>query len=112
MIPAPDLFALTHGWSGLALGYASVQAPMLAGLWRARATAHRLLLSPLIAAPMCALAGVGMALASPLLHGLGIAPSGLLHLAAGGALFAGVGYVGGRSLGHRPPVDTAAVHQR
>ena len=30
--------ALTHGWSGLAMAYAAVQLPMLAGLARGRAS--------------------------------------------------------------------------
>ena len=32
--------AVVHGWSGFALAYAAVQAPMVAGLIRARAHWH------------------------------------------------------------------------
>ena len=109
---ASDLGALAHGWSGLAFAYASVQAPMLAGMLRARAAFHRLLLSPLIAAPATVLAGIGMTLAGPTLRGFGVAPAGLWHLAAGAALCAGIGYVTGRSIGGDRRPGSAPVHQR
>jgi len=52
--------ALTHGWSGLALTYAAVQVPMVVGLTRARAQLHHYLVSPLVAAPLTAVAAVGL----------------------------------------------------
>jgi|GEM_PF-361725 len=112
MLSALNITALTHGWSGLAVAYASVQAPMLMGMLRARAAFHHLLLSPVIAAPVTVIAGIGMALAGPALQGLGLAPSGLLHLAAGGALCAGMGYITGRSIGRGAAPAPAAFHQR
>ncbi len=88
--------ALTQGWSGLAFAYAAVQAPMLAGLIRGRAQLHKVLLSPVIAAPLTAAAGVGMALATPLLAGFGVAQNGLVQLAIGTAISTAIGYAGGR----------------
>jgi hypothetical protein len=110
MVEASSLEALTHGWSGLALAYASVEVPMLVGMVRARAAWHRLLLSPLLAAPMTVAAGIGMALAAPALRGLGLA-SGLWQLSVGFGLCAGIGYVSGRSL-WRSTGTVASVHQR
>jgi hypothetical protein len=112
MIPTSNVVALTHGWTGLALAYGSVQAPMLAGLWRARAALRQLMFSPFIAAPLTAAAGIGMALASPALHGLGLAPDGLSHLAVSGVMCAGLGYVTGRSIGRHRGLPTSSVHQR
>jgi Type IV secretion-system coupling protein DNA-binding domain len=112
MFSATDISALTHGWSGLAVAFASVQAPMVAGMLRARAAMSRLLISPVIAAPVTALAGIGMMLAGPVLRGLGLAPSGLLHLAAGGALCAGMGYMAGRSFARGVVPALTAFHQR
>jgi hypothetical protein len=111
MIEASPLEALTRGWSGLAVGYASVQVPMLVGMVRARAAWHRLLLSPLLAAPMTAVAGIGIAMVAPALRGLGLASSGLGQLSVGFCLCAGLGYVSGRSL-WRGTGMLASVHQR
>ncbi|HEX2790681.1 MAG TPA: type IV secretion system DNA-binding domain-containing protein [Steroidobacteraceae bacterium] len=112
MLAVVPITALTHGWFGVALAYASVQAPMLAGMLRSRAAVSRLLLSPVIAAPVTAFAGLGMALAGSALQALGLAPSGLLHLAAGGALYGGIGYLAGRSIGRAPAAAATAWHQR
>jgi Type IV secretion-system coupling protein DNA-binding domain len=107
-----DISALTHGWPGLAVAYGSVQAPMLVGMVRARAAIHRLLLSPLVAAPVLVVAGIGTALAGPALQRLGLAPSSLWDLAAGSALCAGMGYFAGRSFGRSAPTVPASLHQR
>ena len=90
-------FALAHGLSGIVCAYASVQAPMLAGLARGRAAAHRYLASPLVAAPLTGIAGLGMAAAAPMLAGLGIVPHGLVEIALGTGLGATLGYAGGRA---------------
>ncbi|HEY6451660.1 MAG TPA: type IV secretion system DNA-binding domain-containing protein [Steroidobacteraceae bacterium] len=97
-----SLYALTHGWAGLGMGFATVQGPMLAAMIRARAGLDRLLLAPLVAVPVTVAAGVGIALISPALHGLGAAPSGLAELAFGGALSAGLGYAAGRGFAAAP----------
>jgi hypothetical protein len=105
-----DFLALTHGWSGLALGYASVQAPMWAGLIRGRAAPHKYFLSPLIAAPLTAIVGIGMTAASPLLAGLGFAQHGMLQFALGTAVSMALGYAGGRV--EAEPVSNPKIHQR
>ena len=86
-----DISALTHGWSGLAVAYSSVQAPMLFAMVRARAGIDRLLLSPFLAAPVLVITGIGTALAGSALQRLGLSASGLWDLAAGSALCAGMG---------------------
>ena len=45
------LNALSHGWSGLVFGYATVQGPMLTALVRSRAQLRKLLWSPVMAIP-------------------------------------------------------------
>jgi len=91
--------ALMHGWPGLLSAYAAVQGPMLAGMVRARASWRRLLLAPLMAAPVTVASGLGLALLAPALSGLGIARGSWLQLAAGIGLSAALGYVSGRAFG-------------
>jgi hypothetical protein len=91
------LETLAHGWSGIALAYASVQAPMIAGLARGRAELHRYWTSPVLAAPLTAVAGIGMALATPVLTNLGVAQHGAVKLALGTAFSMALGYAGGRA---------------
>ncbi|MGO9804971.1 MAG: type IV secretion system DNA-binding domain-containing protein [Steroidobacteraceae bacterium] len=91
--------ALMHGWPGLLSGYLAVQGPLLAGFIRARAPWARLLLAPLIAAPLTVLSGAGMTMLTPLMSGLGIGSDGAVQLAAGLAVSAALGYVTGRTLG-------------
>jgi len=102
--------ALTHGWSGLALGFASVQAPMLVGLIRGRAPAYEYLISPILAAFFTAGVRIGMAAATPLLAGLGVARHGLLQFALGTAVSMAIGYAGGRAAAER--VIDPKIHQR
>jgi hypothetical protein len=87
--------ALTHGWSGIALGYAAVQVPMIAGLMRARAQFHHYLLSPVIAAPLTAVAAAGTALSSSLLAHMGFASHGFVALTVAVGFSAALGYAGG-----------------
>jgi hypothetical protein len=110
MPAASMLNALTHGWSGLGVAYATVAAPMLAGMMRAHTRVSELLLTPLLAAPVTALAGIGMGLAGPALDGLGLVSSGLPHLAVGAAMSAGLGYAAGRVFGRHGVAATS--HQR
>ena len=95
--------ALTEGWSGLALSYAAVQAPMLAGLARGRAELHKFLLSPAIAAPLTAAVGVGMAVSTPLMAGIGVAQHGLIPFALATSLSTAIGYAGGRAMSRGLP---------
>jgi hypothetical protein len=94
-----QLIALAHGWSGLALGYASVQLPMMAGMLRERASLQRLLWCPILALPATALFSWSVTLATPALRGLGMEMSGPWHLAANIALCAGAAFLGGRLIG-------------
>ena len=89
--------ALTQGWHGLALSFAAVQGPMIAGLWRARASLHQFLLSPVVAVPLAAAVGIGAEAMSPLLDGL--APGGALTFALGMGASAAAGFRGGKWMG-------------
>jgi len=89
--------ALMQGWSGLALTYAAVQAPMIAGLIRVRAQFHHYLLSPLVAAPLTAVAAVGIAVSNYGLARLGLASHGMVQLITATGLGAALGYAGGVS---------------
>jgi hypothetical protein len=104
------LNALTHGWSGLALGYATVQGPMLTALVRNRAQLRKLLWSPVTAIPVTILAGIGTSVVHPVLSGLGAVHGGLMQLAAGIAVSATVGYVSGRIIAKHESAEFS--HQR
>ncbi|MGC1386515.1 MAG: type IV secretion system DNA-binding domain-containing protein [Steroidobacteraceae bacterium] len=101
---------LTQGWSGLAISYAAVQGPMLAGLARGRAKWHKFLLSPAIAAPLTVTVGVGMAMATPLMAGIGVAQPGVIPFAVAASLSAAIGYAGGRAMSRGP--SDGKTHQR
>ena len=102
--------AVTHGWSGIALAYAAVQVPMIAGLIRARAQLHHYFLSPLVAAPLTAVAAVGAVASSSLLAHLGFASHGLVQLTVGAGLSVVLGYVGGASAA--PNGEDEVSHRR
>jgi type IV secretory pathway TraG/TraD family ATPase VirD4 len=87
---------LAQGWTGIALLYTAVQAPMVAGLIRARAPLHHYVLSPLVAAPLTAIAAVGVSVSSSLLVGMGLG--------------AALGYSGGRNVARNPADDK--LHRR
>ena len=93
--------ALLHGWNALLAAYAAVQLPLLARLIRERAPFVKLLLSPVLAAPLTVVAGLGMDAVTPLLHGLGMASEGLAHASIGVALSAALGYTAGRAMVRR-----------
>jgi len=99
-----------HGWPGLLSGYLAVQGPLLAGMVHARAPWSRYLLAPLVAAPLTALSGAGIAMLSPLLAGLGISSHAALQLAAGVAVSSTLGYVAGRALSRT--IAPQATHVR
>ncbi len=105
-----QLGALLHGWSGLLCAYAAVQLPLLAGLIRGRAPLGKLLLSPVLAAPLMAVSGLGMAAVAPLLHGLGMAGELLARCSLGIGLSAALGYTAGRALARR--TYPAVTYQR
>src|SRR5260221_6037045 len=101
---------LLQGWSGIALAYAAVQAPMIAGLIRGRAQLHHYFLSPLVAAPLTAIAALGVAASSSLLAHWGFASHGWVQWAAGAGLGAALGYAGGVGLGENP--EDGKSHRR
>lgn len=103
------LGALMHGWPGLLTAYAAVQGPLLAGMARARAPWRRLPLAPVMAAPLTVASGLGLALLTPMLSGLGIASGSFLQLSGGVALSAALGYFSGRALGRVPASPTLHV---
>jgi Type IV secretion-system coupling protein DNA-binding domain len=95
------LYALTHGSNGLLLGYALVLAPLLVGLRRGRAPLMQFVWSPLTAMAATVLAGMVVALTSPLLRPFGVSHDSLLQLFFGSAMLASVGYAAGRVLAAR-----------
>lgn len=101
--------ALLHGWSGIGLAYAAVQAPMIAGLARARAQFHHYVVSPTVAVPLTVAAAVGMAFANPWLAHWGFAPHSLVQLTVATGLSAALGYAGGKVIA-RPDDDES--HRR
>ncbi|HEY2678042.1 MAG TPA: type IV secretion system DNA-binding domain-containing protein [Steroidobacteraceae bacterium] len=99
-----------HGWTALMAAYSAVQAPMIAGLVRARADWQRYLLSPLVAAPLTAVAAIGTALTNPVLAHLSQAIHAPMQTAIGIGVSAVLGFVGGRELARSPEADKQ--HQR
>ena len=87
----------------MGLAYAAVQVPMVVGLVRGRAQWHGFLVSPLVAAPLTAAVGVGMAMASPLLAGIGVAQNGLVQFALAASISTLLGYAGGRVVAEDSP---------
>jgi type IV secretory pathway TraG/TraD family ATPase VirD4 len=96
--------------SGLAIGefaaaYAAVQGPMLIGLMSARATLRQYVLSPLVAAPLTLVAGVGSAVSSVALTHIGFAAHGLVEGGAALGITALIGYGAGRAASRRTRSD-------
>jgi Type IV secretion-system coupling protein DNA-binding domain len=89
---------LLRGWSGLALDFASVQAPMWMAMTRGRAQVRAFLASPALAGMLTIATGMGMSLASPVFHALHIASGGLMEFAIGAGIGGFLGYRGGRML--------------
>jgi hypothetical protein len=104
------LSALTQGWNGALLTYAAVQASMAVGLVRSGGAWHKLLPSPLVAAPLAALVGVSMWLAGPAFSFIGAVPHGFVQTAVAASLAMALGYTGGETLAE--PEATPKVYQR
>jgi len=107
---AAGLATLTHGTSGLLLGYAAVELPLLAGLRRERAPASKWLLSPLAAVPATLAAGIGMSVIGSSLQAIGFGEA--LTSVVGVGVFAGVGYISGRAYARYAPASDSVTHQR
>jgi len=101
---------LLHGWTGLVSAFAAVQAPLLAGLVRGRAPLRKLLLSPLVAAPLTALSGSAIAAVSGFASALSLAGHDVLQASVGVALSATLGYTAGRVVARAGPA--AITHLR
>jgi len=104
---ASGLNAMSHGWSGLALGYSMVAAPMVTAMAKGKARIDKLLLSPILAVPTTMLATIGTSIVQPVLRGLGVASGGLMQFAVDAGLFAAVGYVIGRVIAKSAPSDAS-----
>ena len=99
--PGSAVHELLRGWSGVALDYATVQAPMWLAMARRRAGLGAFLASPVAAGALMVATGIGMSLAGPLLRALHVADGGLLEFAIGGSVGGLLGYGGGRRLSRR-----------
>ncbi len=106
----PDWSAWMRGGTGLALAYGLVQAPMFLALARSRASFSRYLAAPALAMPLTALAGMGIATASPFLYSVGHAGGGVLQAGLAAVSSAALGYLGGRILAQR--TVRSSVYQR
>ena len=95
---------------GLGTAYAAVQVPMLVGLVRSRAAFHHYVLSPLVVAPLMAIAAVGNAISGSLLAHMGLATDGLVQAGIAVGIGAALGYAGGRSAG--PSTSSDRSYQR
>jgi type IV secretory pathway TraG/TraD family ATPase VirD4 len=102
--------ALGHGWPALAFAYAAVQVPMLAGLARGRAELSKYLASPIIAVPLTAAVGVGMAMITPAVAGMGVSQHSLIQFALAASISGAVGYAGGRAMARAAPSNE--IYQR
>jgi hypothetical protein len=107
---ATMLEALTHGTSGLALAYASVEIPMLVSLIRRGAPLRKILQSPLVALPLTAAAGIGLSAAAPLTRAAGLTADSILQLALGVGVSAAVGWGGAWALARQG--SASAAHRR
>jgi hypothetical protein len=104
------LSSLTQGWLGLVLAYATVAIPMAVTLIRRAADYGKVLASAATAVPLTVAAGIATVIASPLVHGLGIARGSVLEAAVGVGICAGIGYVAARRMTR--PAQPMSVHQR
>ena len=104
------LDALTHGTSGLALSYASVEIPMLVGLLRRRAPLRKILQSPLVALPLTAAAGIGLSAIAPLTRAVGLTADSIFQVALGVSVAASIGWGGAWALAKQS--SAAAAHRR
>jgi hypothetical protein len=102
-----QLDVLLHGWSGLLAAYATVQGPLLAGLARAGAPMRKMFFSPLVAAPLTVVCGLGAAATTPLLRGLGIAGGSVVQCSLVAFATAVLSFKAGNRLARGASVDAA-----
>ena len=89
---------LLRGWSGVALDYTTVLAPMWVAMARGGARSRAYIASPVLAGALMVATGIGMSVASPLLHAMHVASYGLMEFAIGGTVGGLLGHRGGRWL--------------
>jgi type IV secretory pathway TraG/TraD family ATPase VirD4 len=99
-----------QGWSGIAIAYTAVHAPMIAGLFRARANLRHYLLSPIAALPLTAAAAAAAAASSSCIALLGFASHGPVQLTVSAGISAVLGFAGGHVLARGDSLDK--THQR
>jgi hypothetical protein len=102
--------SLLQGMSGLVFGYATVELPLIMTLVRRKAEVRHLTAAPLLGIPLTIAAGIGNAVVSPLLHGIGVTSGSFLELVAGVGLAAATGYGAARRMVRAP--SPTSVHQR
>jgi hypothetical protein len=100
---------LLRGWSGLALDFATVQAPMWVAMARGRAQLRTFMASPVLAGTIVMATGIGTSLAEPLLHAMHVASGGLMEFAIGGSVGGFVGHCGGRLLARSKEVAESYI---
>ena len=93
----PTVHELLRGWSGLALDFAAVQAPMWVAMTRGRAEWRAFAASPVLSGSLMLATGIGMSMASPLFHAMHMA-GGLAEYAIGAGIGGLLGYGGGHVL--------------
>ena len=99
-----------QGWSGIAIAYAAVHAPMIAGMIRARANLRQFLLSPIAALPLTAAAAAAAAASSSCIALVGFAAHGPVQLAVSAGISAALGFAGGHVIARGNADDK--THQR
>ncbi len=102
--------SLLHGWSGMALAFTTVEAPLIVGLVRARGCFRHYILSPLVAAPLTAVVAGGIGVSSAWLAHFGFAHHALMQWTVGTGLSVYLGYTGGQAIAHEAATDRS--HQR
>lgn len=93
-----ELHALTSGTRGLEFGYTLMLLAMLTGLYHARASLGKFLVSPLAAGVMTLFSGIVIAITSSPLRLIGISNDGILQFLFGLSMLVAMGYVAGRVL--------------
>lgn len=89
---------LLRGWWGLAAAYGAVQVPLAVSLVRGRANLGKFMASSVLAVPLTALVGLGMAAVAPMWHSLGAVAADALSGSIGVGLSAALGYATGRAM--------------
>ena len=102
--------AIAHGWSGLALGYAAVQVPMIVGLIRGNAKVSDYFFAPIVSAPLAVVGAGGAALVSTMMPMVNGAAMSGLQMAFGAAISGAIGYAGGRIMARSD--GTESLHLR